>query len=155
MPYKDAAKQKAYQFDWRKRNNDKIREVAEKDRRKRVKDDPGYYTRAQRLWRARHPSRVAEQRREIADKARQTRRELIDYLGGKCSKCGFSNELALCFHHADGSGSEQRKSCGVQRGGGAGRKLRYMRLLFATAMTEPGRIELLCMNCHAIHHGEE
>lgn len=62
----------------------------------------------------------------------------IEYLGGKCKKCGWSgNQAALQFHHLKGKdftiGNVANKS-------------------WDSIKTEMEKCVLLCANCHAIEH---
>lgn len=77
------------------------------------------------------------------DRLRTRRKqEAVDYLGGKCSKCGYSKCLdALCFHHLD----PNKKSFEITRG----ITLRWDRI-----KEEINKCILLCANCHAEIHAE-
>jgi len=61
----------------------------------------------------------------------------------KCERCGFSHPAALAFHHKDGS--DKVMDVSVMAGRGSKKKLEE----------EIAKCEVLCHNCHAIHHYEE
>jgi len=66
------------------------------------------------------------------------KRQLVEYAGGKCVRCGYDNSYAaLQFHHKDDS-----KEFGI---GSKVRSIEYMK-------AEVDKCELLCANCHAEHH---
>lgn len=75
-------------------------------------------------------------------KSRQKRkRDLVEYLGGKCQTCGYDKSIyALCFHHRDPSS----KSYGL--GDGNCRS-------WEEDLKEADKCDLLCINCHnEIHY---
>jgi hypothetical protein len=65
----------------------------------------------------------------------------IEYLGGKCQKCGYDrNPAALEFHHRDGSEKEETIN-------------KLLRGSFKRVMEELDKCDLLCANCHReLHH---
>lgn len=79
-----------------------------------------------------------EERREWYRRRRHTiKRRLVEALGGKCIRCGYSKCLAaLEFHHPGG------KDLAL---GGFGRK-------YETLLEEALKCELLCANCHREIH---
>lgn len=66
---------------------------------------------------------------------------LIEELGGKCIRCGFSHEASLVFHHIRGKKTEISVMLGK---GFSYKKLRK----------EIENCVLLCANCHSILHWE-
>lgn len=73
----------------------------------------------------------------------RTRRkqEAIDYLGGRCKRCGYNRcPAALAFHHVNG------KSFGIHRG---------MTMAWKKIVKELDKCILLCANCHAEVHWEK
>lgn len=68
---------------------------------------------------------------------RKTKEKLIDFHGGKCSRCGYSKcKRALDFHHQD----PKTKSFNISS---FARTASYKKLL-----EESKKCELLCSNCH-------
>jgi hypothetical protein len=66
--------------------------------------------------------------------------ELVQALGGKCSRCGYDKNLAaLSFHHISG------KSHAMDMRNLSNHKLEAV-------LKEFQRCELLCLNCHAELH---
>lgn len=59
--------------------------------------------------------------------------DVYNKFGNKCSKCGFSNVIALQIHHKNEKDKERKKDW---------RKLDY----------DLNKVELLCANCHMIFH---
>lgn len=71
--------------------------------------------------------------------------QLVEMLGGKCSKCGYDKNLsALHFHHIDPS--QKNFKLGM-------RILSNKRMEFI--LEELKKCELLCANCHAEEHNPE
>ena len=61
----------------------------------------------------------------------------------KCIKCGFSHIAALDFHHTDPSKKDGIVSKLISDG------------RFRKAREEASKCEVLCANCHRIHHYQE
>lgn len=108
-----------------------IKECRKHGKVKFIKEGRGYF----RCTKCRSES-VSKRRRVVKQKA-------IDYLGGKCSKCGYSKcNAALEFHHKDPT----QKDFGIASKG-------------ATMSWDKMRVELdkcilVCSNCHReIHDG--
>jgi len=59
----------------------------------------------------------------------------------KCERCGFSHPAALTFHHRDEKDKTMEVSIMVQNSGSK-KKIE----------AEISKCEVLCHNCHAIHH---
>lgn len=71
---------------------------------------------------------------------KRRKKQFVDLLGGRCSKCGYDKCLsALEFHHTD----EDAKSFGINRG---------MTMTLEKIKEELDKCILLCSNCHAEHH---
>lgn len=71
---------------------------------------------------------------------RTTKRELVDYKGGKCISCGYDKWQTLHFHHLDPSIKEFNLSTGY---GHVTKKILYQ---------EADKCVLLCPNCHYEYH---
>lgn len=66
----------------------------------------------------------------------------VDYLGGKCIKCGYNNCLeALEFHHRDPT----QKDFGFAQ---------YQKASYKRLAEELDKCDLLCANCHRERHVE-
>lgn len=70
------------------------------------------------------------------------RKAVIAFLGGKCIKCGFSDERALQIDHVYGGGRKDRV--------GLSSSAFYKKVLADTA----GKYQLLCSNCNWIKRVE-
>lgn len=69
----------------------------------------------------------------------KTKRRAVDYLGGKCSACGYNRSVyALVFHHREPDQKDFPIS-GVTRS-------------WSRVQKELDKCELLCLNCHAELH---
>jgi len=76
----------------------------------------------------------------LVSRHRDTRKKLIDIFGGRCQICGFCSEpLILQFHHRDPSEKKFKIS-------------KSTRVNHETLIEECNKCDLLCPNCHAIHH---
>jgi len=68
------------------------------------------------------------------------KRALVEYLGGKCVRCGYSRDhRVLTFHHENGSSKEF----------GIGKKITSS---LKRLKKEADKCVLLCLNCHAEKH---
>jgi len=67
---------------------------------------------------------------------------IIQYLGGKCSKCGYNEDIrALQLDHIDGDGFKDRKE----------KKTNKVYRYYVKNLEESKKIlQVLCANCHAI-----
>lgn len=78
---------------------------------------------------------------QALERQRRLKKECVDYLGGKCSKCGYNKCMAAIeFHHIDPT----QKDFSISRNK-------------STSMNEVIKAELdkcipLCRNCHAEEH---
>jgi 5-methylcytosine-specific restriction endonuclease McrA len=79
---------------------------------------------------------------------RNLRRKAIEKLGGKCVRCGYSDDArALTFDHKDGKGHIERKGVNPSF---------YQRKLYHEIIAgEREDIQLLCANCNQIKEIEE
>ena len=95
-----------------------------------------------------HYHRVKEQTNTYHSqtiRALKRKLELIEMMGGKCSKCGYNyNVSALHFHHIDSSDKQFKLG---------------MRILsnrnWKAIKEEVLKCELLCANCHSERHNPE
>lgn len=112
--------------DWKRVNPDKVQ--ADRDR----------YRAEHKEWlRDRH----AKQRYE-------TKQRILDRLGGKCSRCGFTDERALQFDHIEGDGSKQRGAKGFDW-------WTWVKKLDVMPDEElKSLIQVLCANCNQIKRVE-
>ena len=91
-----------------------------------------YFEKAGNRYRCRQCNNDAILRRKLALKA-----ELVDLLGGRCSRCGYDKCVnALEFHHRDPT----QKLFNVSRMTSHSR---------AKVLAEAEKCELVCANCHA------
>ena len=94
-------------------------------------------------WRKNHPVRRVHGRSSTVRWSNR-RKRLIESLGGKCVRCGFSDWRALQLDHVNGGGTKQyHKDPGTY----------YWRLY--AGKVEPKDIQLLCSNCNWIKRYEE
>jgi predicted nucleic acid-binding Zn ribbon protein len=71
--------------------------------------------------------------------------ELVEMMGGCCSKCGYNeNVSALHFHHKDSSQKQFKLGMRIL----SNRKMEAIK-------KEAEKCELLCANCHAERHNPE
>jgi len=148
MPHKTKELRKEY----REKNRDKIlaqqrafykrhpekQKEYEKNRNKEKREE------WQRKYKADHKEHLYECFKISAFKRYWTaRKAVVDALGGKCIKCGFTDIRALEVHHKNGGGTHERKTYG---NGASVNDYRYYRGLLKH-LTD---LELLCSNCHSI-----
>lgn len=72
------------------------------------------------------------------------RNELIDLLGGKCVKCGFSDRRALQVDHINGGGYKDCKSMGGMKN----------KIILNRVKNGSKEYQLLCANCNWIKRAE-
>ena len=83
------------------------------------------------------------------DKNREWRTRVLAHLGGKCVRCGFTDERALQVDHVRGDGYlDGRHRIGNRM---AGSSSTYYRRVVADTT---GRYQLLCANCNWIKRVE-
>jgi len=86
----------------------------------------------------------SENRKRLQKKYRdELKNKIIEKLGGKCVKCGFSDSRALQIDHINGYGTKERATMGRRR---------Y--LLTVLTSEEKGKYQLLCANCNWIKRFE-
>lgn len=74
----------------------------------------------------------------------EQKRLAVEYKGGKCAHCGgVFHQAAFDFHHRDPREKEYHLSQLLAARG------------FEAAKQELDKCDLLCSNCHRIHHAEE
>lgn len=76
--------------------------------------------------------------------------EVVKRMGGKCGGCGESRLAALTIHHPDGV----QRSIPNGRGAGGDSTL-WRNELSDDQWSEVDSCELLCSNCHQLHHARE
>ena len=77
---------------------------------------------------------------------RRLRKELVELLGSKCSKCGFTDWRALQVDHVNGGGLKQRDKLG-------GNYYMYLQMLIEIKAGSKD-YQLLCANCNWIKRYE-
>lgn len=122
------------QLKWRRRNIEKHR-VYEHNRYEQIKLDP------EKLARLRNIQNASNRKRRVG-----ARKRLIESLGSKCIKCGFSDWRALQIDHIFGDGHIERKQ---RRSFDSHRQAAKIRRGFAD-----GKYQLLCANCNWIKRHE-
>ncbi len=137
MPYKDKDKQKEYSRKWEEENKEKRRE----DKRKWREDNKEYYKEYRELnkekrveynkkYKELNREKIREQRRGYRDERKSY---CIEYLGGKCVKCGTTHNLQ--FDHIKREGKKYNI---------AGRLTNDFTIL----KEELDKCQLLCAPCH-------
>jgi len=77
-----------------------------------------------------------------AERRRVIKQQAIDYLGGKCSNCGYNKcNAALEFHHTDPTKKDKDYS--------------NYKTSFDKLKSELDKCVLLCANCHREHHSSD
>jgi hypothetical protein len=98
-----------------------------------------YFTAYSRLFIGRHPNYNIEY-------YWKQRLELLDALGGKCVRCGFTDPRALNVDHVHGDGHLDIKKRGYRSS--------WPRMTLQDAVANPGKYQLLCANCNSIKRVE-
>ena len=123
--------------------------------RKASKNNPKLYRRHHchtchhRKWKEANSNAKVKIRTNV-NKAKQTYRDrmgemklqlMCDIGQTKCKNCGIDNPIVLCFHHRN----KKEKSFGIAWGFGHS-------YAYETLLTEAKKCDVLCANCHLIHH---
>ena len=150
------AKQAAYYREWLAKNKDAAKEYHKgyyQENRERIIEQKSEYASTdaakekEKVRKARYESKgiVKDGTRMTSKIRRQDKRiELLNFLGGKCERCGNGDWRVLQVDHVNGGGSQERKT---------GYNLSAIR----KDVFEHGRTkyQVLCANCHAIKIYEE
>lgn len=81
---------------------------------------------------------------KYTQRSRDNKQQAIDYLGGKCSKCGYNKcNAALDFHHVDSTTKEYSVAHLMK-------STNWNKL-----KVELDKCVLLCANCHREHHSSQ
>jgi hypothetical protein len=127
----------------------KARDAARKAIRRTDPEFRAKQNATQATWRARPENRAkqnvynAARYASPAFRARQAaygarpRLAAIEFLGGKCARCGFGDLRALQIDHVNGGGNIERKSIGLKK-------------TYERAVTGASGYQLLCANCNMI-----
>src|SRR6267154_5684723 len=67
------------------------------------------------------------------------RKAAIEFLGGNCTQCGFSDVRALQIDHINGGGAVERRT-----------KIKNNFSLVKDVFSSSGKYQLLCANCNVI-----
>ena len=84
---------------------------------------------------------------KVKIKRKMEREEFIKVLGGKCTKCEFSDWRALQVDHINGNGPEDRKKYGCS-------SRKYYRTVLESFAKKENKYQLLCANCNWIKRYE-
>lgn len=114
-----------YMRAWRANNRERARTIAR---------------RGNRTYRLRHPERHLDNVHRYDNKARE---ELMEFFGGCCAKCGFSDIRALQLDHRDGGGRREHLHLHDK-----------LRLIRERPDEARRRFQLLCANCNWIKRVE-
>lgn len=119
MPHKDSEARKLY----------------EKKRWMKRRSDPNYLL-MKRNW----------DKKNQKEYLQRIRKAVVDALGGKCVRCGFSDPRALQIDHVNGGGSKERKERGFSSN--------FHKHVLRSFINKEGKYQLLCANCNWIKRFE-
>lgn len=142
MTYSTIEKRRQYQRDYRSKNKEKVNAWTRKHYNTH-KDDEDFRKRRKETYYKWYASRTDEIRERYRQKWLMWRAEIIEMLGGKCVRCGFTDSRALQVDHVNGDGYLDRKG----RGGNSA-WLKIKQELKNGINTH--RYQLLCANCNWI-----
>ena len=105
-------------------------------------DDPKQY---KREWN--HRNRESRQIYKY-EYIKERRRKLVELAGGECVECGLKhnskNTVVFDLHHKDPSTKEFNLNANT-----------FNRLAWNKILAEAAKCEILCANCHRLHHWSE
>ena len=123
-----------YRKQWQKDNPEKLLEYQRRYRKKNLGNPD-----TQKVWNKKQRDRQNAYDAKMRDEA-------IDFLGGKCIQCGFSDKRALQFDHINGGGSKEYRDSASKSG--------YHRKKWKSVINGEGKFQLLCANCNWIKRYE-
>ena len=138
---KNREKLKLYKHDWFQKNYKVNKEKMLAQRKKDRLKHQAHYREYERLYRKKNGESL---KLKIRRWNNNRRRNIIEFLGGKCIKCGFSDWRALQIDHINSDGYKERK----ERGGNNLSKF-YARIE-KDVEERTGKYQLLCSNCNWI-----
>ncbi len=112
--------------EWRRKNPDKSRAMSRKYYWDNIEERRRYYQKYQK------------------DRKRKMRKNVLDFLGGKCIACGFSDYRALQIDHINGGGCREIRSFG-----------RRLEEYYEHIKNNSLKYQLLCANCNWIKRYEK
>jgi len=77
---------------------------------------------------------------------RKIRKKVIEALGNKCIKCGFSDYRALQIDHINGGGNKERKEMSFNQ--------KFHNHVLSSIIKDEKKYQLLCANCNWIKRVE-
>lgn len=88
-----------------------------------------------------------EQKTKRNEYLRKSRNAVVEALGARCVRCGFSDRRALQIDHINGGGTKHRKS-------GTGIGTGFHKRVLQSFVENRNEYQLLCANCNSIKRFE-
>lgn len=122
-------------------------ELSEEKKEKLRQNSRNYYNNNKEARKVAHQEWVLNNKDYVRTKQRDNKRlrkiRAVEYLGGRCNKCGKDWHPAIYeFHHTDPATKDRDPS-------------KMLQLSWARLVTELDKCILLCANCHRLTHHEE
>lgn len=154
MPYADPLVRKEYEVKyyiekkkdskWVEKKREKTRDYHYKNKEKRNAYGRKYYYENREKFRKWYQGRADEWNLSRRELTLQLRKEVLEKLGNKCLKCGYSEDWrALQVDHINGGGGEER------------RKINTINLYKKVLKEGSLYYQLLCANCNWIKKYEQ
>lgn len=123
------------------------KELSEEKKEKLRQNSRNYYNNNKEARKVAHQEWVQNNKDYVRTKQRENKRlrkiRAIEYLGGRCNKCGKDWHPAIYeFHHTDPSTKDRDPS-------------KMLQLSWKRITNELDKCVLLCANCHRLTHHEE
>ncbi len=103
-----------------------------------------YYLKYQDYYRNYRKIHAKEKRLKSRQYHHKMKIKLLNFLGGKCVRCGFSDFRALQIDHVNGGGVKERKSITKM----------FSKYIFEKIQQGNKEYQLLCANCNWIKRAE-
>jgi hypothetical protein len=113
-----------------------------KDKNKKKEHDSKYSREYYPEW---YRKNKTEKLNDIKKRFREQRKQVIELLGGKCVRCGFSDWRVLQVNHKNGGGSKERRMKGTHG--------IFREILSGKRSTDD--LDLRCANCNILYQYEK
>lgn len=151
MPYKNKKDKETYARTYYLQNHTSLRERQHEyylQNRTRIRDQQHEYCLGhKRKYVQTEQGRINEKDKKMKLRA-SSRKQILDFLGGKCKRCGITDIRVLQIDHVNGNGYKEKKQLGLSSGN-THSYYRHIRDVNGVGY------QILCANCNWIKRYEQ